>query len=87
MNVKELPKRNLIYRPMRTAALFILTFFLSFVIFSGSAVIWSLQNGLHRLEDRLGADIIVMPNSAKTKLNPKAMLLNGTPGYLSLIHI
>lgn len=26
MNVKELPKRNLIYRPMRTAALFILTF-------------------------------------------------------------
>ena len=81
MNVKELPKRNLIYRPMRTAALFILTFFLSFVIFSGSAVIWSLQNGLHRLEDRLGADIIVMPNSAKTKLNPKAMLLNGTPGY------
>lgn len=81
MTMKELPLRNLLHKPLRTAALFILTFFLAFTIFSGSAVIWSLQNGLARLEDRLGADIIVVPNQAKQKIDPKNLILNGTPGY------
>ena len=81
MKMKELPLRNLFHKPLRTAALFVLTFFLAFTIFSGSAVIWSLQNGLDRLESRLGADVIVVPNKAKQKIDPKNLILNGTPGY------
>lgn len=81
MKFNELPCRNLAHKPLRTAALLALTFFLSFVIFAGSAVVLSLQNGLEKLESRLGADIIVVPNSAKRKIDPKTILLDGTPGY------
>ena len=81
MTLRDLPIKTLKHKPLRTTALMLLTFFLSFVIFSGSLVIMSLQNGLGKLEDRLGADIVVVPNSAKTKIDPKTMLLNGTPGY------
>lgn len=81
MNLKKLPRRNLAHKPLRTAALLALTFFLSFVIFAGSIVVLSLQNGLEKLEGRLGADIIVVPNAAKRKIDPKTVLLDGTPGY------
>lgn len=57
--------------------------FLSFVIFAGSMTVVSLQNGLGTLENRLGADIIVVPNTAKRKVDPKTMILDGTPGYFT----
>ena len=53
----------------------------TFVIFAGSMTVVSLQNGLKTLENRLGADIIVVPNTAKRKVDPKTMILDGTPGY------
>lgn len=81
MDLNRLPWRNLSHRPLRTAALLVLTFFLSFVIFAGSMTVLSLQNGLETLENRLGADIIVVPNTAKRKVDPKTMILDGTPGY------
>ena len=81
MDINRLPWRNLSRRPLRTAALLVLTFFLSFVIFAGSMTVVSLQNGLETLENRLGADIIVVPNTAKRKVDPKTMILDGTPGY------
>lgn len=81
MDLNRLPWRNLSRRPLRTAALLVLTFFLSFVIFAGSMTVVSLQNGLETLENRLGADIIVVPNTAKRKVDPKTMILDGTPGY------
>lgn len=83
MDLNRLPWRNLSRRPLRTAALLVLTFFLSFVIFAGSMTVVSLQNGLETLENRLGADIIVVPNTAKRKVDPKTMILDGTPGYFS----
>ena len=81
MDLNRLPWKNLSRRPLRTAALLVLTFFLSFVIFAGSMAVVSLQNGLGTLENRLGADIIVVPNTAKRKVDPKTMILDGTPGY------
>lgn len=83
MDLNRLPWRNLSRRPLRTAALLVLTFFLSFVIFAGSMTVVSLQNGLKTLENRLGADIIVVPNTAKRKVDPKTMILDGTPGYFT----
>lgn len=81
MSYTNLPLRNLKSTPLKTAAMIFLTFILSFCLFSGSIVIMSLQNGIGRLEDRLGADVVVIPNSAKRKIDPNFMLLNGTPGY------
>lgn len=81
MSYTDLPIRNLKASPIKTIAMIFLTFILAFCVFSGSIVIMSLQNGLGRLEDRLGADVVVIPNSAKRKIDPNFMLLNGTPGY------
>lgn len=59
--------KNLKRKPARTAALVILTAFLAFAIFGGSVIVASLQNGLSSYRSRLGADIIVVPNEARSK--------------------
>lgn len=81
MNAKQLPLRNLIRRPSRTIALTLLIMLMSFSLFGGSSVILSLQNGLNSLENRLGADIIVIPASAAARTSLDRLLLQGTTGY------
>ena len=81
MKLKQIPLRNLKHRPGRTLALVLLTAFLSFSLFGGGLVVSSLRSGLDSLEARLGADIIVVPASAKTQVNLSEMLLQGTTGY------
>ena len=77
----NLSVRNLKRKPMRTAALILLTAFLSFSIFGGSMIIMSLQNGLNSYQSRLGADIVVVPYEARTKGTLESILLQGIPGY------
>lgn len=81
MQLSNLPLRNLTHRPLRSLGLLCITFFLALVVFTGSTAISSLQRGLACLEDRLGADVMVIPNQAKRSINPKNILLNGTTGY------
>lgn len=76
-----LPFRNLIKRPSRSLALMLLIVLLSLSLFGGSAVVLSLKNGLKSLEDRLGADIIVIPSSAAARTNLDSLFLQGTTGY------
>lgn len=80
MNIKKLPLKNLLRKPARTAALIILTALLAFSVFGGSIVVSSLRKGLGSLETRLGADIIVLPSSAQSKVSFEKMLLQGTTG-------
>ena len=80
MKLRQLPLKNLLRRPGRTAALVLLTAFLALSVFCGSVVVRSLQSGLDSLEARLGADIIVMPATAESKVSFKNMLLQGTTG-------
>ncbi|MBR3274735.1 MAG: FtsX-like permease family protein [Clostridia bacterium] len=75
-----MPLKNLTRRPGRTAALVLLTAFLALSVFGGSVVVRSLRSGLDSLEARLGADIIVMPATAESKVSFKNMLLQGTTG-------
>ena len=81
MNIRSLPIKNLKKKPGRTAVLLILVIFLSFAVFAGSVTVSSLGNGLSGLERRLGADIIVVPSSARSHVDLEQMLLSGTPGY------
>ena len=69
MNIKKLSLRNLVKKPLRTTALLFIVAFLVFSMFGGAVVVTSLQNGMNSLEARLGADVIVVPNSAKSKTN------------------
>lgn len=66
MDLNRLPWRNLSRRPLRTAALLVLTFSfpLSFCRIHGSREP-SERSG--NIGNRLGADIIVVPNTANGK--------------------
>ena len=72
--------RNLVRKPGRTAALVLLTAFLALSVFGGTLVVTSLRRGLGSMENRLGADIIVVPSEAESKASFKNMLLQGTIG-------
>ena len=80
MNVRDLPLKNLLRKPGRTCALVVLTALLALSVFGGSLVVMSLRRGLESLESRLGADIIVVPSSAQSKVSFQNMLLQGTTG-------
>ena len=71
---------NLIHKPGRTAVLVILTAILALAVFGGSVVVLSLRSGLNSLEARLGADIIVVPDEAQSKVSFQNMFLQGTVG-------
>lgn len=72
--------RNLTRKPGRTTALVLLTAFLALSLFGGTVVVSSLRSGLDSMENRLGADIIIVPAEAESKASMKNMLLQGTIG-------
>ena len=81
MDRKKLPLRNLKYRSVRTFSLIVIIALLSFTMLGGGLVLTSLQRGLQSLKTRLGADIIVVPDEAKSKKDLENILLDGVPGY------
>lgn len=76
----SLSVKNLIRKPGRTLALALLTAFLALAVFGGSVVVLSLRKGLNSLEARLGADIILVPDQAQSKVSFQNMFLQGTTG-------
>ncbi len=80
MNIFSLAFKNLTRKGRRTAVLILLTAFLSLAVFGGSVMILSLQSGLNSLEARLGADIILVPSQAQSKVSFQNMFLQGTTG-------
>ena len=76
----SLSVRNLLRKPGRTTVLVILTAFLSLAVFGGSVIVLSLRSGLNSLEARLGADIILVPSEAQSKISFQNMFLQGTAG-------
>ena len=77
----QLAYKNVANRPVRTAALVILLAFLSFTAFAETVVVAALQKGFTSLEDRLGADIMVVPYEAATKSSLESIILQGNTGY------
>jgi putative ABC transport system permease protein len=82
MNMKKfsLSLKNLVRKPGRTLTLAFLTAFLALAVFGGSVVVLSLRSGLDSLEARLGADIILVPSEAQSKVSFQNMFLQGTTG-------
>ena len=73
--------KNIIKRPVRTTALIILALVLALSIFAGTIIVNSLNNGFNSLENRLGADIMVVPYEATTKQDLENIVLQGNTGY------
>lgn len=72
--------KNIKRKPFRAAAMALLVVFLSFTVFAGALSVISLQRGLESYQNRLGADIIVIPNSAKGHGSVDDILLQGITG-------
>lgn len=77
LSLFNIAKMNIKRQPVRTAFLFVLITVLSFVLFSGTFLVKSLNSGLQSLSDRLGADIIVVPQGYDGKI--EGALLRGEP--------
>lgn len=73
--------QNLCHRSGRFALLLLFAVFFAAAVFGGTILIFSMQRGMQVLESRLGADVVVMPASARTQFNINSVLLQGTPGY------
>lgn len=72
--------RSLVRRPVRSIALLLLSAVLFTVLFAGTCVIRSLDRGLAVMEDRLGADIMVVPYAALSRKNFDNTPLLGNAG-------
>ena len=77
LTVIELAKQNLKRKPFRTVSLIVLTAVLAFSLFCGSFLVKSLNGGMQSLANRLGADIIVVPQGYDSKI--ESALLRGEP--------
>lgn len=74
ITLKRLPLENLKRKPLRTAALIVVSACLSAVFFGGSLISMNLERGLNSMRERMGADIMVIPQGAHTKA--EALLTN-----------
>lgn len=70
---------NLQRKPFRTWALLAVVALLAFVLFGGSVMIRSLENGIEGLQARLGADIVVVPEGYDQDL--AGVMIHGEPTY------
>ena len=74
ITLKRLPLENLKRKPLRTAALIIVSACLSAIFFGGSLISMNLERGLNSMRERMGADIMVIPQGTHTKA--EALLTN-----------
>ena len=77
LNILNIAKINIKRQPVRSSLLGFLILSLSFVLFTGTFLVKSLNSGLASLSDRLGADIIVVPQGYDGKI--EGALLRGEP--------
>lgn len=77
LTTKKIAILNINNKSGRSVSLVILTAVLALVLFLSSFLIYSLKNGMNSLADRMGADIIVVPEGYDTKV--EGAILRGEP--------
>lgn len=78
LGITAISLQNLKSRIFRTICLCCLVAVLSFTVFSAQILIYSLKNGMNSVEERLGADLMIVPDGNKTDI--EGVLLRGEPG-------
>ena len=76
-----LAMRNCRRNTTRSAVLAVLVAILALVIFGGSEVLLGLQGGLMRFQQRLGADVVVLPKEAADAQTLEGVLVQGVPAH------
>ncbi len=81
LTLKSLPVKNLKGYAGRTAALLLFSALMAVSVFGGAMMIGSVRGGLNTVKARLGADIMVTPESAEKEFDAQTVLLKAEPGY------
>ncbi len=81
---RQLSVQNLRRRPFRTACLIMIAAVMAFTLFGGSILTNSLRNGMDSMKQRLGADLMVVPDGYEA--NMEGVLLRGEPSYFYFSH-
>ena len=76
-----LAMRNCRRNTTRSAVLAVLVAILALVIFGGSEMLLGLQGGLMRFQQRLGADVVVLPKEAADAQTLEGVLVQGVPAH------
>lgn len=79
LSLREIPIKNLRTHPVRTVILFVLTLAQAACVFSGIMMMLGMRQELARAQARLGADVLVYPTAAESKISMKSLLMQGTP--------
>lgn len=82
MTVTQLARRNIKNKPQRTYALIALTVIVSIALYLSGFVVLSLKNGVVSLSNRMGADVIVVPEGYDSKIT--GAILRGEPNSFFL---
>ena len=81
MKFKKLAFRNIIRNKARSMALVLIVLFMTLMMFGGSFAVSGMSRGLESLEARMGADVIVAPAKAASKVDIEEMLTQGKQSY------
>ena len=76
-----LAMRNCRQNGTRSVTLAVITAILALVIFGGSELLLGLQGGLVRFQQRLGADVVVLPQEAAQTGALEGVLVQGVPAH------
>ncbi len=79
LTLGKIPFKNLMAHPARTVILLLLVIVQAACMCSGMAMVSSMWAELARAEERLGADILIYPTAAMSRISAKALLMQGSP--------
>ncbi len=82
IDIKYLATENIRKKPLRSLALIILVALFALTTLTGSLISLSLSRGVASLSDRLGADIMVIPEDREETID--SILLKGSPSEFYL---
>ena len=71
--------KNIRKRPYRSFCLMLAALIGSYALFVGSVLKGSLNNGMTRMQERMGADLMIVPESSEVKV--RNILLTGEPEF------
>ena len=79
LSLRSIPLKNMRAHPARTLILMLLTFAQAVCLFFGVMAVQTMRQELRRSEARLGADLLVYPTAAVSKIYMDSLLMQGTP--------
>lgn len=84
LSTARIARENIRRKPLRSLSLILVILLFSFSLFAGSTLSTSLSRGMVSLSDRLGADVMIVPEGYDPHID--SILLSGKPSTFYLPH-